>query len=137
MKGFGFQHVELRYAERLLSEQPGSVGYLLKERVSDIAILIDALQRVSAGECVIDSSIVTQLMRRKRSASPIDTLSDRERQVLTAMAEGRSNGGIARELFISERTVESMCAQIFQKMGLTVSSDDNRRVLAVLSALRT
>ena len=131
------QYVELRYAERLLAEQPGSLGYLLKERVSDIAILVDALQRIRAGECVIDSSIVTQLMRRRRSSTPLDSLSDRERQVLAAMAEGRSNAGIARELFISERTVESMCAQIFHKLGLAPSSDDNRRVLAVLAALRS
>ncbi|MET0829902.1 MAG: response regulator transcription factor [Microbacterium sp.] len=131
------QHVELRYAERLLTEQPGSVGYLLKERVSDIAILVDALERISVGECVIDPSIVAQLMRRRRSSTPLDGLSERERQVLTAMAEGRSNAGIARELFISERTVESMCAQIFHKLELAVSPDDNRRVLAVLAALRT
>jgi DNA-binding NarL/FixJ family response regulator len=130
------QHLEARYAERVLTEQPASLGYLLKERVSDIAVLIDALRRVVAGECVLDPSIVSTLMRRYRADSPIDRLSAREREVLIAMAEGRSNAGIARALFISERTVESMSAQIFTKLGLTPSPDDNRRVLAVLAALR-
>jgi DNA-binding NarL/FixJ family response regulator len=131
------QHLEPRYAERVLTEQPAGLGYLLKERVSDIAVLVDALHRVIAGECVLDPSIVSTLMRRWREDSPIDRLSSREREVLAAMAEGRSNAGIARALFISERTVESLSAQIFAKLGLEPSHGDNRRVLAVLEALRS
>ncbi|MBT2497544.1 response regulator transcription factor [Agromyces sp. ISL-38] len=131
------QHLEPRYAERVLTEQPERLGYLLKERVSDIAVLVDALRRVIAGECVLDPSIVSRLMRRRRQDSPLDRLSTREREVLAAMAEGRSNAGIAHALFISDRTVESMCAQIFSKLGLAPSADDNRRVLAVLEALRS
>ena len=131
------QHLEPRYAERVLREQPAGLGYLLKERVSDIAVLVDALHRVIAGECVLDPSIVSTLMRRWREDSPIDRLSSREREVLAAMAEGRSNAGIARALFISERTVESLSAQIFTKLGLEPSHSDNRRVLAVLEALRS
>ncbi len=131
------QHLEPRYAERVLTEQPERLGYLLKERVSDIAVLVDALRRVVADECVLDPSIVSRLMRRRRHDSPLDRLSAREREVLAAMAEGRSNAGIARALFISERTVESTCAQIFSKLGLAPSADENRRVLAVLEALRS
>jgi len=131
------QHLELRYAERLLAEQPDGLGYLLKERVSNIAVLVDALERVAQDECVLDPSIVQSVMRRKRARSPLDRLSARELQVLAAMAEGRSNSGIARALGISERTVESTSAQVFTKLDLEPSSNDNRRVLAVLKLLRT
>ena len=131
------QHLELRYAERLLAEQPDGLAYLLKERVSNIAVLIDALERVVEHECVLDPSIVQSVMRHKRTRTPLDRLSARELQVLAAMAEGRSNAGIARALGISERTVESTCAQVFTKLNLEPSSDDNRRVLAVLKLLRT
>ena len=130
------QHLELRYAERLLAEQPEGLAYLLKERVSDIAVLVDALHRVTDGECVLDPSIVSHLMRRRRARAPLTRLSPRELEVLAAMAEGRSNAGIARTLGISERTVESTCAQVFLKLELAPSSDDNRRVLAVLALLR-
>jgi DNA-binding NarL/FixJ family response regulator len=130
------QYVEARFAERLLADQPGGLGYLLKERVSNIAVLVDALQRVTEGECVIDPTIVAQLMRRRRPASAIDRLTEREQEILSLMAEGRSNAGIARELGISERTVEATCAQVFQKLGLEPSPDTNRRVLAVLAVLR-
>ncbi len=130
------QHVEPRYAERLLADQPGGLGYLLKERVSNIAVLVDALHRVTEGECVIDPTIVSQLMRRKRVDSPLDRLTNREREVLAQMAEGRSNAGIARQLGISERTVEAACAQVFQKLDFEPDPDVNRRVLAVLTLLR-
>jgi DNA-binding NarL/FixJ family response regulator len=130
------QYVEPRYAQRLLADQPGGVGYLLKERVSDIAVLVDALRRVTEGECVIDPTIVAQLMRRRRPDSVLNELTSREREILGLMAEGRSNAGIARELDISERTVEAACAQVFQKLGLEQSPDLNRRVLAVLTLLR-
>ena len=131
------QYLEPRYAERLLADQPAGLGYLLKERVSNIAVLVDALRRVSEGECVIDPTIVAQLMRRRRPGSALEMLTDRERQILALMAEGRSNAGIARELGISERTVEAACAQVFGKLALEPSPDDNRRVLAVLTLLRT
>lgn len=130
------QYLEPRYAERLLADQPAGLGYLLKERVSDIAVLVDALRRVTEGECVIDPTIVTQLMRRRRPESPLARLTPREREILGLMAEGRSNAGIARQLDISERTVEAACALVFGKLELEPSPDDNRRVLAVLSLLR-
>jgi DNA-binding NarL/FixJ family response regulator len=130
------QYVEPRYAQRLLADQPGGLGYLLKERVSNIAVLIDALRRVTEGECVIDPTIVAQLMRGRRRDSPLERLTEREREILALMAEGRSNAGIARELGISERTVEAASAVVFQKLDLEPSPDLNRRVLAVLTLLR-
>jgi DNA-binding NarL/FixJ family response regulator len=130
------QYLEPRYAQRLLADQPGGLGYLLKERVSNIAVLVDALRRVSEGECVIDPTIVAQLMRGRRQDSPLERLTGRERDILALMAEGRSNAGIARELGISERTVEAASAVVFQKLDLEPSPDLNRRVLAVLTLLR-
>jgi len=130
------QYVEPRYAQRLLADQPGGLGYLLKERVSNIAVLVDALRRVTEGECVIDPTIVAQLMRGRRPDSPLERLTNRERDILALMAEGRSNAGIARELGISERTVEAASAVVFQKLDLEPSPDLNRRVLAVLTLLR-
>lgn len=130
------QYVEPRYAQRLLADQPGGLGYLLKERVSNIAVLVDALRRVIEGECVIDPTIVAQLMRGRRPDSPLERLTSREREILGLMAEGRSNAGIARELGISERTVEAASATVFQKLDLEPSPDLNRRVLAVLTLLR-
>lgn len=130
------QFVEARYAQRLLADQPAGLGYLLKERVSNIAVLVDALHRVTEGECVIDPTIVAQLMRGRRPDSPLERLTGRERDILALMAEGRSNAGIARELGISERTVEAASAVVFQKLDLEPSPDLNRRVLAVLTVLR-
>jgi DNA-binding NarL/FixJ family response regulator len=130
------QYLEPRYAQRLLADQTGGLGYLLKERVSDIHVLIDALRRVTDGECVIDPTIVARLMQRARPDSPLTHLTPRERDILALMAEGRSNGGMAGELGISERTVEAASAQLFRKLGLRPSPDVNRRVLAVLTLLR-
>jgi DNA-binding NarL/FixJ family response regulator len=130
------QYLETRYAQRLLTDQPGGLGYLLKERVSDIAVLVDALHRVHDGECVIDPTIVAKLMRRNRPNSPLGRLTNREREILALLAEGRSNSGIAHHLGLSERTIETVCAQIFQKLDLEPSPDVNRRVLAVLQVLR-
>lgn len=130
------QYMEPRYAQRLLADQPGGLGYLLKERVSNIAVLVDALRRVTEGECVIDPTIVAQLMRGRRPDSTLERLTSREREILALMAEGRSNAGIARELEISERTVEAASATVFQKLDLEPSPDLNRRVLAVLALLR-
>ena len=131
------QYLEPRYAQRLLADQPGGLGYLLKERVSDIAVLVDALHRVTEGECVIDPTIVARLMRRRPPSSPLEQLTEREREILALLAEGRSNSAIAARLQLSERTVESACAQIFRKLGLDPSPDVNRRVLAVLTLLRS
>ena len=130
------QYVEPRYAQRLLADQPGGLGYLLKERVSDIAVLVDALHRVTEGECVIDPTIVSRLMQRRRPDSPLTLLTQREMDILALIAEGRSNAGVARALTISERTVEAACAQLFRKLALEPSAEVNRRVLAVLTLLR-
>jgi len=130
------QYLEPRYAQRLLADQPGGLGYLLKERVTDIAVLVDALRRVSEGECVLDPTIVARLLQRRRPDSPLTQLTSREREILALMAEGRSNLAIATELSISERTVEAGCAQVFRKLNLEPSPDLNRRVLAVLTLLR-
>jgi DNA-binding NarL/FixJ family response regulator len=130
------QHLEPRYARRLLADQPAGLGYLLKERVSDIAVLVDALRRVTEGECVIDPTIVARLLERRRLDSPIARLTERETEILGLIAEGRSNAGVAKALTISERTVEAACAQLFRKLDLEPSPEENRRVLAVLAFLR-
>jgi DNA-binding NarL/FixJ family response regulator len=100
-------------------------------------VLADALQRIDEGECVVDPTIVSRLFKRRREFRPLDVLTDRERDVLTMMAEGRTNPAIARSLFMSAKTVENHVRQIFQKLGLEPSPDDHRRVLAVLMLLRT
>lgn len=130
------QYLQARYAQRLLADQPGGLGYLLKERVSDIAVLIDGLQRVSAGECVLDPTIVARLMKGRRPESTLSRLTPREYEILAQIGQGRSNAGIARQLNISARTVEAACAQLFRKLDLEHSPDTNRRVLAVLALLR-
>ncbi|MCF3132076.1 response regulator transcription factor [Streptomyces olivochromogenes] len=129
-------YLDSRYALRLLERLPERAGYLLKERVSDVAVLLDALQRITEGECVIDPTIVSRLMAKKRAAGPLDRLSAREREVLTLMAQGHSNGSIAAQLFLSQRTVEAHVAHIFTKLGVPESADYHRRVLAVLFLLR-
>lgn len=131
------QHLEARYAQRLFADQPEGLGYLLKERVSDVAVLVDALHRVTEGECVLDPSIVATLMRRRRSGDLVSGLSGRELETLMLIAEGRSNHGVALALGLSERTVEATCASIFRKLGLEASPETNRRVVAVLAALRS
>jgi DNA-binding NarL/FixJ family response regulator len=129
------QYLAPRYAERLLQDQPAGMGYLLKERVADLTTLVDALDRVHNRQCVVDPAIVTRLFERERRGSPIDSLTTRERQTLALMAEGRSNVAIAQRLGIAERTVESLCAQLFRKLDLQPDPDVNRRVLAVLRLL--
>ena len=130
------QYVEPSYALRLLEEHPERVGYLLKERVFDVAILVDALRRISEGETVVDPTIVARLVRRRRREDPLATLTSREREVLALIAEGLSNRAIAERLFVTERTVEAHSKQIFMKLGLQTSPDSHRRVLAVLAYLR-
>jgi DNA-binding NarL/FixJ family response regulator len=130
------QYVEPRYAMRLLEDHPEGVGYLLKERVFDVASLVDALRRLADGETVVDPTIVARLFARKRRADPLDELSGREREVLALVAEGLSNRAIAARLFVTERTVEAHVQQIFQKLRLSTDPDSHRRVLAVLAYLR-
>jgi len=127
-------YLESRYAMRLIEEHPGGVGYLLKERVSDLAVLTDALVRLHEGECVIDPTIVSRLVKRARPAS---LLTEREREVLALMAEGRSNKSISERLFLSPKTVEAHVRHIFMKLGINESPDDHRRVLAVVAFLRS
>ena len=131
------QYVEPSYAMRLLEDQPGRVGYLLKERVVDIATVVDALRRIVDGETVIDPTIISRLVRRHRRNDPLTRLTEREREVLGLIAEGLSNRAIAARLFITERTVEAHSTQIFLKLGLSESADWHRRVLAVLTFLRS
>jgi serine/threonine-protein kinase len=130
-------YVEPTYALRLLEEHPGQTGYLLKERVFDVAVLVDALRRITEGETVIDPTIVSRLMSRRRLDSPLETLTKREREVLKLVAEGRSNRGIAQTLYITESTVEAHVKQIFTKLDLDTGRDSHRRVLAVLAFLRS
>ena len=130
------QFLESGYASRLLGEAPEHLGYLLKDRVTDVAVILDALQRVIGGECVLDPTIVTTLIRRPRDAGPVAELTARERDVLALMAEGRSNAAIAHRLFLSAKTLETHVSRIFQKLHLAESTDDHRRVLAVLTFLQ-
>jgi DNA-binding NarL/FixJ family response regulator len=130
------QYVRPSYAFELLADDARGVGYLLKDRVSDLHELADAVQRVGEGGSVLDPSVVSQLVgRRRQGHDPIDDLSERERQVLALMAEGRSNRAIAERLFITERTVEKHVKSILGKLRITGSPDDHRRVLAVLAYL--
>jgi DNA-binding NarL/FixJ family response regulator len=125
------QYVEVSYALRLLEHQPERIGYLLKERISDVGNLTDAPSRIAAGETVLDPTIVAQLMGRQRRNNPLGRLTEREREVLALVAEGRSNKGVARRLFVTEHTVEAHLTQIFAKLGLSGSDLQHRRVLAV------
>jgi DNA-binding NarL/FixJ family response regulator len=129
-------YLDSRYAMRLLEEVPERVGYLLKERVSDVGAVTDALRRLDEGECVIDPTIVSNLVARKRRRGGVDALTERERDVLALVAEGHSNGAIAERLFLSRKTVEAHISQIFIKLDLADSPEYHRRVLAVLAFLR-
>lgn len=130
------QHLEPAYALRLVEERPEGVGYLMKERVGRVQQLFDAVQRVAAGECVVDRAVVDELLARRRRVDPMAELTPREREVLALMAEGRSNQGICRALWLSPKTVETHIRSLFAKLGIAEASEDNRRVLAVLTYLR-
>ena len=130
------QHLEPAYAMRLIEERPESVGYLMKERVGRVQELLDAVQRVAAGECVVDRALVDELIARRRRVDPLDELTPREREVLSLIAEGRSNQGICRTLWLSPKTVETHIRSAFSKLGIKEAPEDNRRVLAVLTFLR-
>jgi DNA-binding NarL/FixJ family response regulator len=130
-------YLDSRYAMRLLDERSSGVGYLLKERVSDVRVLVDGLNRIAEGECVLDPSVVSRLLdRRRQDSSPLRQLTAREREVLGLMAEGRSNQNIAATLVLSPKTVERHIGNIFTKLDLAESDDHHRRVLAVLTLLR-
>jgi DNA-binding NarL/FixJ family response regulator len=129
------QYVEERYALELVGGGANGVGYLLKDRVGDVDEFVAALHRVQGGDTALDPEVVTQLLGRRLRASPLDTLSAREKQVLTLMAQGRTNAGIAAELVVAERTVEKHVTAIFAKLGLPDTPNDHRRVLAVLTHL--
>ncbi len=131
------QYVEPSYSLRLLEEHPERVGYLLKQRVFDVAVLVDALRRIVDGETVVDPTIVSRLVGRQRRHDPLVELTPREREVLSLVAEGLSNGAIASRLFVTERTVEAHVKQVFLKLGLAVDPESHRRVLAVLAYLRS
>lgn len=130
------QHLEPDYALKLVEEKPERVGYLMKERVGRVEQLLDAVQRVAAGECVVDRAVVDDLLERRRRVDPIEELTSREREILALMAEGRSNQGICRTLWLSPKTVETHIRGAFAKLGIREAPEDNRRVLAVLAYLR-
>lgn len=129
-------HVEPHYALALIESGASGAGYLLKERVADLDELADAVRRVGGGGLVVDPSVVAALVGRARAHSPLDDLSERERDVLAVMAEGRSNQAICNRLYLSPKTVEAYVRSVFTKLGLHQGPDDNRRVLAVLTFLR-
>ena len=130
------QYVEPAYAMELLSESAEGVGYLLKDRVSDVDEFAAAVRRVGEGGSALDPTVVSQLVGRRRREDPLEDLSPREREVLEHMAEGRSNQAISERLFITPRAVEKHVTSIFQKLRLPASAEDHRRVLAVLTYLR-
>ncbi len=132
------QYVEPAYTADLLADGDGGVGYLLKERVGDVAAFLDAVRRVASGGTALDREVVAGIMRTGRSGDdPVDALTPREREVLALMAEGRTNGAIARELVVTLGAVEKHVTNIFGKLSLPAGDDDHRRVLAVLAYLRT
>ncbi len=130
------QYVEVAYADDLLADRRGAVGYLLKDRVADVADFLDALRQVAGGATVLDPEVISQLLVRRRRDDPLRALTPREREVLGLMAEGRSNTAVARKLVVSEGAVEKHIRNIFTKLGLHQDDEQHRRVLAVLTYLQ-
>jgi DNA-binding NarL/FixJ family response regulator len=130
------QFYEDHYAQELMGERPEGVGYLLKERVGDVEAFIDAVNRVAGGGTALDPEVVARMLGRRREDRPLDQLSPRERDVLAAMAEGKSNRGIAESLFVTQAAVEKHITSIFEKLELEPGATEHRRVLAVLTYLR-
>lgn len=131
------QYVEEQYAGELLASNPEGIGYLLKDRVADVADFVAAVRQVAQGGTVLDPEVVAQLLTRRRRGDLLETLTAREQEVLTLMAEGRSNTAIAERLYVGEGTVEKHVSSIFAKLGLPATESDHRRVLAVLAYLRS
>jgi DNA-binding NarL/FixJ family response regulator len=129
------QYVEETYAMELLGESAEGVGYLLKDRVADLDRFVDAVRRVAAGGSALDPEVVSQMLGRRRRDDPLDALSDREREVLALMAEGRSNRAIAESLVVTDRAIEKHVTSIFGKLDLAPAPEDHRRVLAVRAYL--
>jgi DNA-binding NarL/FixJ family response regulator len=129
------QYINESYAVELLQGSAEGIGYLLKDRVSDVSAFTDALRRVGEGGSALDPEVVASLLGRRRANDPLDRLTPREREVLGHMAEGRSNAAIARELVVTERAIEKHVTSIFSKLGLSTAEDGHRRVLAVLAYL--
>ncbi|GAA0905115.1 response regulator transcription factor [Virgisporangium ochraceum] len=130
------QHVEVHHALRLMNEFDGAVGYLLKDRVSDLGTFAADIRRVAAGAVVIDPELVARLVGRRRERDPLAYLTDREREVLALMARGLTNAALASELFVSPKTIEGYVRSVFTKLGLEPGEREHRRVLAVLQFLR-
>ena len=130
------QYYEEAYAVELIGDRPEGVGYLLKERVGDVDAFVDAVQRVAGGGSALDPEVVGRMLGRRRNEGPLETLSPRELDVLGAMAEGKSNRGIAQDLVVTEAAVEKHVTSIFHKLGLGQTPTEHRRVLAVLAYLR-
>jgi len=128
-------YVEETYARELLADDAAGIGYLLKDRVSDIDALADAVRRIGAGGSALDPEVVSEMLGRKRQDDPLEALTPREREVLALMAEGRSNSAIAGELVVTDRAVEKHVTSIFSKLDLPAAPEDHRRVLAVLAFL--
>jgi DNA-binding NarL/FixJ family response regulator len=131
------QYAEERYAVDLIGESAEGVGYLLKDRVTDFTLFADAVRRVAAGGSVLDPTVVSHMLGRRRRDDPLDALTPREREVLELMAQGRSNKGIAEVLVVTPHAIEKHVTSIFHKLGVSAGSEDHRRVLAVLTFLRS
>jgi DNA-binding NarL/FixJ family response regulator len=129
------QYVEEAYARELLADDAAGIGYLLKDRVSDVEVLADAVRRVAGGGSALDPEVVSAMLGRQREDDPLERLTPREREVLGLMAEGRSNSAIASQLVVTERAVEKHVTSIFSKLDLDATPEDHRRVLAVLRFL--
>jgi DNA-binding NarL/FixJ family response regulator len=130
------QHLDARYALRVAEVSPARTGYLLKDRVTDARVLFDALERIAGGGCVIDAAVADGLVERASALARIEVLTEREREVLALVAEGRSNRAIAERLVVTQKTVETHIGQIFLKLGLRAVEGEDRRVAAVLAYLR-